>query len=151
MVDAVPNQRQPLCPYVIVRGASKAIEFYVVVFGAREVFRLTDPQNKIGHAELDIAGAKLLLADEFPDFGATGPLTIGGTPVFLHMYVSDVDQVAARAEAAGATILQKPKDEFFGDRTCLLADPFGHRWQLATRTENVSPEDMQKRMDAAYA
>lgn len=150
-IEPIPNVHQPLCPYLIVRGASRAIEFYAKAFQANEVFRLTDPDDKIGHAELDIAGGRIMLADEYPDFGALGPLTVGGTPVSIHMYVADVDQVVARAEEAGATVLQKPKDEFFGHRVSLLADPFGHRWHLATRKEDVSPAEMQSRMSAAYA
>jgi PhnB protein len=140
-----------LSPYLIVQGASQAIAFYVRVLSAVELFRLTDPQGKIGHAELDIGGGKLMLADEFPDFGATGPHTIGGTPVSLHLYVANVDEVVAQAATAGATVVQQPKDEFFGDRVAIITDPFGHRWQLATRQEDVSPDVMQARMDAAYA
>ena len=150
-VEAIPNAQQPLCPYIIVRGASSAIDFYVRAFRAREVFRLTDGRGKIGHAELNVAGGTIMIADEFPEFGANGPLTIGGTPVSLHLYVRDVDGVVERAEAAGATVLQEPKDEFFGDRTALMVDPFGHRWHVATRKEEVSPEEMQARMNAAHA
>jgi PhnB protein len=150
-VEAIPNPHQPMCPYLIVRGASSAIEFYATAFGAREMYRLTDPDGKIGHAELDVLGGRVMLADEFPDFGATGPLTIGGTPVSIHVYVMDVDELVARAEDAGATLLQAPKDEFFGHRVALLTDPFGHRWHLACRKEDVSPEEMQTRMNAAYA
>jgi PhnB protein len=150
-VQAVPNQQRPLTPYLIVRGAAQAIEFYTHAFGARELYRLTDPAGKIGHAELELAGAQIMLADEHPDFGALGPVTVGGTPVTLHLYVPSVDALFTRAVAAGATILRPLSDEFFGDRVGMLADPFGHKWHLATHIEDVSPDEMQRRMDAAYA
>jgi PhnB protein len=92
-----------------------------------------------------------MVADEYPDFGALSPVSVGGTPVSLHLYVDDVDAVALRAERAGATILRPPKDEFFGDRTSTFSDPFGHRWQIATRKEEVTPEEMQKRWAAMFA
>lgn len=150
-VKPVPNEHQPMCPYLIVKGAAQAIAFYVRAFDAKERFRLVDPSGQLGHAELEVAGASLMLADEYPDFGALAPVTIGGTPVSIHLYVSDVDAIVARATAEGATLLQGARDEFFGDRTAMLADPFGHKWHLATRRENVSPAEMQRRMDVAYA
>ena len=131
-------------------GAAQAIAFYREAFGAREVFRLKDPAGKIGHAEIDDGAAHFMLADEYPDFGALSPVTVGGTPVSLHLYVTDVDAVVARATAAGATVLQPLRDEFFGDRVALLVDPFGHKWHLATRKEDVSPAEMQRRMDPGY-
>lgn len=149
-VPPVPDTRQPLAPYLIVNGAARAIEFYVRAFGAKEKFRLAEPTGKIGHAELEIAGGLVMLADEYPDFGALSPPTIGGTPVSIHLYVADVDALVARAEAAGATVLRPLTDEFFGDRVAMLADPFGHKWHLATHKEDVSPAEMQRRMDAAY-
>ena len=103
-----------------------------------------------GAACAGLAGAALMIADEYPDFGARSPITIGGTPVALHLYVADVDAVVTRAEAAGATVLRAPKDEFFGHRVALLVDPFGHRWHLATRKELLTPSQMQERMEAAY-
>jgi PhnB protein len=139
-----------LSPYLIVKGAAQAIAFYREAFGAREVFRLNDPAGKIGHAEIEVGAALLMLADEYPDFGALSPVTVGGSPVALHLYVTDVDAVVARAIAAGATVLQPLQDEFFGDRVAILVDPFGHKWHLATRKENVSPAEMQRRMDAAH-
>ena len=148
--NPIPNESQPLSPYLIVKGAAQAIVFYREAFGAREVFRLKDPAGKIGHAELEVGAAHLMLADEYPDFGALSPVTVGGTPVALHLYVADVDAVVARATEAGATVLRPLQDEFFGDRVALLVDPFGHKWHLATRKEDVSPAEMQRRMDAAY-
>jgi PhnB protein len=143
--------KQAMSPYIIVRGAPAAIEFYRKAFGAKEVFRLSEPSGKVGHAELEIGGARFMLADEYPDFGALSPVTVGGTPVSIHLYVDDVDRVVATAADAGATVLRALRDEFFGDRTATLTDPFGHRWQLATRIEDVSPEEMQRRMNAAFA
>jgi PhnB protein len=145
------EQAQALAPYLIVRDAPRAIAFYCRVFGARELFRLTEPSGKIGHAELSIEGAKLMIADEYPDFGALSPVAIGGSPVAIHLYVADVDGVVAQATEAGATLLRPVKDEFFGDRTGMLVDPFGHKWHLATRLEEVSPEEMQRRWSAALA
>jgi PhnB protein len=150
-IEPVPNVKQPMAPYLIVKGASEGITFYERAFGAKEMFRLKDPTGKIGHAELEFAGARFMIADEYPDFGALSPATVGGTPVSIHVYVADVDALVARAVASGATLLRPLSDEFFGDRVALLADPFGHKWHFATRMEEVSPEEMQRRMDAAYA
>lgn len=151
MTQPVPHPNQPLAPYIIVRGAPSAIDFYRRAFGAIELFRLKEPSGKVGHAELEIGGARMMLADEYPDFGALSPVAVGGTPVSLHLYVENVDEVVKIAVDAGATILRPLRDEFFGDRTATLSDPFGHKWHLATRKEDVSPEEMQRRMDAAYA
>lgn len=141
-----------LSPYIVVKGAARAIEFYRASFGATELFRLRDPGgDRIGHAELEIQGCRLMLADEYPDFGALGPVTIGGSPVTLHLYVDDVDAVVAQAVNAGATVLRPLKDEFYGDRTAMLADPFGHRWSVATKREDVSPAEMQRRWSEGTA
>jgi PhnB protein len=145
-----PEQSQALTPYLICRGAARAIDFYRTVFGAKELYRLVDPHDKVGHAELILAGSKLMLADEFPDFGALSPMTIGGTPVNLHLYVDDVDAVIASAERRGATVLRPAKDEFFGDRAGMVADPFGHKWHIATRKVEVSPEEMQRRWSEQF-
>jgi len=147
----VPVPGQALSPYLIVRGAVEAILFYTRAFGAQEQFRLCEPSGKVGHAELLIGGSRIMLADEYPDFGALAPSTIGGSPVSIHLYVEDVDHSYSRAVAAGATALRAVRDEFYGDRTGMLLDPFGHKWHLATRKEEVTPSEMQRRMDAAYA
>ncbi len=150
MKTTTTDRAAGLSPHLIVNDAARAIEFYCTTFGATEVFRLCEPGSKrIGHAELDLGGSLLMLADEYPDFGCLSPVTVGGTPVILHLYVEDVDQTFARAVEAGATALSAPKDEFFGDRTGTLCDPFGHRWQLSTRKEVVTPKEMQRRWDAA--
>ena len=139
-------------PYIIAKGAVRAIQFYTEAFGAVEIYRLTDPASgKIGHAELAIGTGKLMLADEHPDWGAVSPVSLGGTPVSLHLYVADVDSVVRRTTTLGATVLRAPKDEFFGDRAAMLIDPFGHQWHLATRGELVTPQEMQRRWNAAVA
>ncbi len=151
MSTALPVPKDCMTPYLIVADAARAIRFYQSVFGAEEVFRLAEPGGKIGHAELRIGDANLMLADEYPEQGATGPASLGGTPVTIHLYVADVDATIAAAQAQGATLLRPAKDEFFGDRAGTLVDPFGHRWMVATRIEEVAPEDMQRRWDAAMA
>lgn len=138
----------PLTPYIVVRQAAQAIDFYCRVFGAREDFRLSEPSGKVGHAELLLGDSRLMLADEYPDFGALAPASVGGTPVSLHLYVADVDATMARAEEAGATVLRVAKDEFYGDRSGQLLDPFGHRWQVSMRGAPVSPQEMQRRWTA---
>lgn len=140
-----------LKPYLVVADAARAIAFYAATFSARELFRLSEPSGKIGHAELAIGDSEFMLADEYPDFGALSPVSVGGSPVAIHLYVADVDATMAKAEALGATILRAAKDEFFGDRCGMLVDPFGHRWQLATRQHEVSPQEMQRRWSEALA
>lgn len=144
-----PNQMS-LTPYIAVKGAANAIAFYKKVFGAKEEFRLEDQDKRIGHAELSIGDGRLMLSDEYPDFGALAPPSIGGTPVKLHLYVADVDATMKKAQSAGATVLRAAQDQFHGDRSGMIADPFGHQWFLATRKENVSPQEMQKRFEKSY-
>ena len=141
----------PLTPYLCVRGADAAIRFYARVFGAREDFRLAEPGGKVGHAELLIGESRVMLADEYPDFGALSPIAIGGTAVGLQLYVPDVDATMALAEEHGATVLRAAKDEFYGDRSGVVVDPFGHRWHLATRKESVTPQQMKERWSAMLA
>jgi PhnB protein len=144
--DAKDANNRALTPHIVVKGAAKAIQFYVDAFEASEIYRLSEPgSGKIGHAELAVGDGKLMLADEYPDWGALSPTSIGGSPVSMHLYVDDVDAVVERATRFGATVLRQAKDEFFGDRVATIVDPFGHRWQLATRKENVAPAEMQKR------
>lgn len=136
-----------LTPYLICRKAALAIEFYKRAFGATEDYRLVQEDGRIGHAELLIDGARFSLADEFPEMDCKSPETFGGSPVTLHLYVPDVDAVFARAKAAEARVLSAPQDQFYGDRVCRLADPSGHVWMIATRKEEVSPAEMQRRMN----
>lgn len=143
--------RQRLSPYLIVKDASRAIAFYCDVFEAKELFRLAEPSGKVGHAELELGESLLMIADEYPDFGALSPVSVGGTPVSLQLYVADVDATVARAVQAGATLLRPIKDEFYGDRTGVIVDPFGHRWHLSTQLEPVSHEEMQRRWRAMFS
>jgi len=133
-------------PYIAVRDGAAAIDFYTRAFGAVEKYRLEDPADgRIGHAEISLGSSTLMLSDEYPDFGALAPESLGGSPVKLHLYVEDVDTVFAGAIAAGGVELRPVKDQFFGDRSGMLQDPFGHTWFLASLKEEVSPEEMQKR------
>ncbi len=134
-----------LFPYLCVRGAAKAIDFYVQAFGAREKFRLTEPSGRIGHAELEFGGATLMLADEFPEYGITGPETIGGSAVTIHLHVDDADAVIASAVAAGAQVQIAPQDQFYGERSGRIRDPFGHCWNIGHSIEAVAPDEMQRR------
>jgi PhnB protein len=139
-----------ITPYIAVKGAAAAIDFYKRVFDAKEEFRLNGEDGHIGHAELTIGDSKLMLSDESPAFGALAPPTIGGTPIRLHIYVSDVDSTVKRAEAAGAIVLRPVEDQFYGDRSGLIADPFGHQWFVATRKKEMSADAMQKRYTDSF-
>lgn len=134
--------------YLCVNDAARAIDFYTRAFGAREKMRLTEPGGRIGHAELDFGGTTLMLADEFPEFGITAPKPGTGTPVTIHIHVDSADAVVRQAIAAGATLEREPKDEFYGERSGCVRDPFGHRWTIGHRIEDVSPEEMQRRYTA---
>jgi PhnB protein len=147
-VKPIPDGYPQLTPYICVDGAAEAIAFYQRVFGAQERMRMAAPGEKIGHAEIQIGNAVLMLSDEHPEFGALSPHTVGGTPVTLSLYVEDVDTVFDRAVEAGAKPLRPVRNEFYGDRTGQFEDPFGHRWNVATHVEDVSPEEMQKRAEA---
>jgi PhnB protein len=151
MVKPIPDGFPRVTPYLIVDGASAAIEFYRSVLGATERVRMPAPEDKVGHAELQIGDSVIMLADEFPGMGARGPKAIGGTPVTLHVYVEDVDSVFDRAVQAGAKALGQVEDRFYGDRSGQFEDPFGHRWDVATHVEDVSPDEMAKRAAAAMS
>ena len=138
-----------MTPYLIIRGAAEAIEFYKKAFGAVEKMRFPFPGGRIGHAEIQIGNSHVMLADEFPEMGAKSPQTIGGTAVGLAVYVEDVDTVFNRALAAGAKEERPLKNQFYGDRSGTLIDPFGHKWTVATHIEDVSPEEMARRMPEA--
>lgn len=134
-------------PYLHVKNAAKAIDFYTAAFGAVEKFRLVEPSGRVGHAEMDFGGMTLMLADEFPEFGFRCPQSIGGTSVTLHLHVDDADEMIRRAAKAGAEIEREPKDEFYGERSGVVSDPFGHRWNIGHSIEDVTPEEMQRRYD----
>ncbi len=147
-VDPIPKGYPTVSAYLCFSDAPAAIEFYKKAFGAEERMRLAEPSGKIGHAELKIADAVIMLSDEYPDYGALSPQTLGGSPVKMHLWVDDVDAFARQALAAGASMVRPIEDQFYGDRSGQIADPFGYTWIVSTRKEDVSPEEMQKRMDA---
>jgi PhnB protein len=132
-------------PYLIVDGAAEAIEFYKTVLGAEERLRMPVADGRVGHAELSVGDAVIMLADANPEMDARSPRSLGGTPVAIYAYVDDVDAAFERAKAAGASTLREVEDRFYGDRAGELEDPWGHRWDLATHTEDVSPEEMARR------
>lgn len=140
-----------LFPYLHVADAAAAIRFYEQAFGARELFRLTEPAGRLGHAELDFGGSTLMISDEYPEFGIHGPQPGTPTSVSLHIHVDDADAVIARAVALGATLERPAQDAFYGERSGVVRDPFGHRWNIGHSIENVTPEEMQRRYDALMA
>jgi PhnB protein len=147
-VHHIPEGYHTATPYLIVKGAAQAIEFYKQAFGAVELFRFPVPDGRLGHAEIKVGDSPIMLADEAPDMGYRGPQALGGTPVSVLLYVKDVDAQYQKAVAAGATVRKPVQDQFYGDRSGTLEDPFGHVWTLATHKEDVSPEEMQRRLEA---
>jgi PhnB protein len=145
----IPDGYHAATPYLIVNGAAQAIEFYKKAFGATEIMRMAQPGGKVGHAEIKIGDSIIMLADESPDVGARSPQSIGGSPVSIMLYVEDVDRIFSQAVAAGAKVKRPVADQFYGDRTGGIEDPFGHLWYIATHKEDVSPEEMRKRAAAA--
>lgn len=141
---------QVVTPYLCCRNAARALDFYAKAFGATERLRFTDPSGKIGHAEIEIEGGAVMISDEWPDHGVFSPEQYGGTTFATRLVVADVDRLAAQAAEAGATIERGPNDEPYGDRTYWLRDPFGHRWALATPVEQVSKEELRRRMGDAF-
>lgn len=147
-VSYIPKDYNSVTPYLVVRGAAQAIEFYKKVLGAVETVRMPGPDGKVGHAELKIGNSHIMLADESPQMGTghTAPQTVGGSPVSLYVYLPDVDRVVQRAKDEGAKVLKPVQDQFYGDRSGFFQDPFGHLWGIATHVEDVSPEQMKERM-----
>lgn len=135
-------------PYLRVHGAAEAIEFYTRAFDAEEQFRLTEPSGRIGHAEIKLGPTTVMLADEYPEHGICGPRSLGGTTFSIHLHVGDVDHVFAQAVNAGATIVRPLQDQFYGERSGTVRDPFGHEWLLGGHIETVTPEEMQRRYTA---
>lgn len=149
-VKPIPEGYHSVTPYLIIRGATEAIEFYKKAFGATELFRFPTPDGKIGHAEMKIGDSPIMLADEYPEMGYKGPQTLGGSPVSILIYLEDVDKIFTQAVDAGATVKEALADKFYGDRMGSVVDPFGHVWHLATHKEDVSPEEMERRAKAAH-
>jgi PhnB protein len=148
-VKPIPDGYPQVIPYLTVDGASRAIEFYSKVFGAKERVRMPGPDGRVGHAEIEIGDSVVMLADAFPEMGGRTPQDLGGTPVTFMVYVQDVDAVFERALSAGASEERKVEDQFYGDRAGQFADPFGHKWFVATHVEDVPPDEMARRAAAA--
>jgi PhnB protein len=144
-VKPIPDGYPSVIPALAVNGAAAAIDFYVGVFGFNVRMRMDMPDGKIGHAELEMGNSLVMLADEFPDIGFLGPRSIGGTPVNINIYVADVDSTFARALSAGATTLRPVENQFYGDRSGQLEDPFGHRWTVSTHVEDVPEDELARR------
>ena len=147
-IPHIPKGYNTVTPYLVIKGASQAIEYYKKVFGATEIMRMPGPNGTVGHAELKIGDSMIMLADENPSMGQghTSATTIGGSPVSLYVYLPNVDEVFKRAITEGAKELKPVQDQFYGDRSGFLRDPFGHLWGIATHVEDVSPEEMTERM-----
>jgi PhnB protein len=148
-VKPIPDGYHSVTPYLIINGAADAIAFYKKAFGATELFRM-DHEGKVGHAEIKIGDSPVMLADEQPQMGYVGPKALGGTPVSLMIYVEDVDKIYNQAIKSGGIEVKPLQDQFYGDRSGTLKDPFGHVWTVATHKEDVTPEEMDKRMAAAH-
>jgi PhnB protein len=148
MAKAIPEGYYTVTPHLVVKDAGGAIEFYKKAFGATVVMCMAEPGGRVGHAEIRIGGAAVMIGDEYPEYGFRGPQTIGGSPVTIHLYVEDVDAFVGRAVAAGAQLVQPVKDEFWGDRCGKLQDPYGHVWYFATRKEDVTPEEITRRFES---
>jgi PhnB protein len=147
-VKAIPEGHHTVAPYLAIKNAVSALEFYKKAFGAKETYRLILPDGRLGHAEIRLGDSLVMLADEFPEFGGKAPESLGGSPVSIHLYVEDVDVFVKRAVAEGARLLKPVADQFYGDRSGQLEDPYGHLWWVATHKEDVAPEEMQKRVRA---
>jgi PhnB protein len=149
-VSPIPEGYHAVTPYLIIKGAAAALDFYNKAFGATELSRMTQPDGKVGHAEIQIGDSRIMLADEAPEMGARSPQTIGGSPVLIHLYVENVDAVFSQAVAAGAKVLRPVRNQFYGDRSGGIEDPFGHQWYVSTHIEDVPPDEMEKRAAAAH-
>ena len=149
-VKPIPDGFRGATPYLCVKGAAEAIDFYRRAFGAVELMRMGAPGDRVGHAEIKINDALIMISDEFPEMKFVSPQTLGGTPVMLYLYFEDVDAVAERAVAAGAKLIKPVADQFYGDRSGRLEDPFGHSWYIATHIEDVSPGEAVRRAAALF-
>ncbi|MBI2216008.1 MAG: VOC family protein [Candidatus Rokubacteria bacterium] len=149
-VKPIPDGYHTITPYLSIKGAAEAIDFYKRAFGATETMRMSHADGRVGHAELQIGDSRVMLADEFPEMNFRSPHSIGGTPVMLHMYVEDADAVVKQAVAAGATLVRPVQDQFYGDRSGSVTDPYGHVWHVSTHKEDVSMEELRKRAAAQH-
>lgn len=149
-VLAVPKGYHSVIPYLIVNGAANAIEFYKKVFGAKVVMRMDLPNGKISHAELKIGDSKIMLGDQCPERGAYAPANYGGSPVGIHLYIKNVDEVVKRAVRAGAKLIRPVENMFYGDRSAAIKDPFDHQWYVSTHVEDVSIAQVKKRAAALF-
>jgi PhnB protein len=136
---------QEVFPYLRVRNAQAAIEFYIQAFGATEQMRLTEPGGRVGHAELLFGKQVVMVSEEYPEYGIYGPEHFGGTGSSVHLHVDNVDELTQTAVNAGAKLLMEPKDQFYGERAAKVLDPFGHEWLLGSHIEDMTPEEMQRR------
>jgi PhnB protein len=146
----IPDGYHTATPYLIISGAAAAIDFYKQAFGATEAIRFTQPDGRVGHAEIKIGDSTIMLADEFPDMGARSPKTLGGSPVSIMLYVEDVDAVVKEAIRAGGKLTASVENKFYGDRVGGVTDPYGHSWYIATHKEDVSSEELQRRAAALH-
>ncbi len=144
----IPDGYTAVTPYLYIKGAAQALDFYKKAFDAIELFRMADPAGRIGHAEIQIGNARIMLADENAAMSALSPASLGGATSSILLYVENVDALFAQAIAAGGTVMRPLTDQFYGDRSGSLKDPFGHQWTIATHSEDVSPEEMQRRIEA---
>jgi PhnB protein len=145
-MQAIPDGYHGLIPYLYVQGAARALDFYAKAFGAKERMRLDMPDGKLGHAEMELCGQVFMLADEMPEMGCLSPQTLGGHASSLVFYVENVDRAFQRALDAGAQVVRPVADQFYGDRSGTLKDPFGHVWNLMTHVEDVSEEEVHRRL-----
>ena len=150
-VKPVPDGHRTVAPYLAIKNAASALEFYKKAFGAIETYKLIIPDGRVGHAEIRLGDSLIMLADEFPEFGGKAPESLGGSPVSIHLYVDDVDVFVKKAVGEGARELKPVADQFYGDRSGQLQDPFGHLWWVATHKEDVAPEELQKRVRTLFA
>lgn len=149
-VNPIPEGYHSVTPYLSIKGAAAAIDYYKKVFGATELFRMAGPDGKIGHAEIKIGNSPIMLADEYPEMEFVSPQTLGGSPIGLMIYVDDVDTMFKNAISGGGKEIKPLQDQFYGDRSGTLRDPFGHVWTVATHVEDIAPEEMERRAKAAH-